>query len=146
MTKKFLAPEEELVVVPALVFPRCQSRKPVQIQLTLKGGEFGLTKIGGHDILTKALGIVNDKAPPMRLPTNDTGETVCFNLIEHFVELQRKWYCHAALDRSVTVEGQELERGIAVQRCGHFRRMIGVLVLDYVTVLLLDVKGGVHGC
>ena len=62
LAKKCLATQKELVVVAPAVLSFGEAIKAVKIELALKGSQFGLAKVFGHDMIGKFFWFVNHKA------------------------------------------------------------------------------------
>ena len=73
------------MVISPTVFTPCEAAEAIQVKLSLEGRELGLAEVLGHDNRDKLLGLVHEKGTPVRLPGNDTSQTVGFNSIQHFV-------------------------------------------------------------
>lgn len=93
-----LSPSQELfVVVASLVTSRSESGESIKVELSLEGSEFGLSKVGWHNVADELFRVVDHKAPAVWLPGNNVGVSVSLNLIQHFVQLDRKWNNDSAL-------------------------------------------------
>ena len=82
--------KKEFVVVTTTVTTTSQSLKPIQVQLSLKGSELGLSEVPWHDDICKLLRLVNHKATSMGLPRDDMGKAIDFDLIQYAVEFERE--------------------------------------------------------
>lgn len=59
----------------------------VNVQLSLKGLEFGLGKVALHDLVGKDFGLVNLERLSTCLPVNDMVESAAFGVLQHRIEL-----------------------------------------------------------
>ena len=89
------APQKAFVVIAALVQALRNAFKAVEVQLSLKTGNLGqFGKVPGQEDLLKGLWIVNGKAATVGLPRNHVTvflfSSMAINLIQHFVQLERK--------------------------------------------------------
>ena len=86
-------PQKQLMVVSPGIRPLRDATKAVQIELALKGRQFGLAEVLGHDISCEGLWLAHDKGPAVGEPAHDG--RVGF-LRQHVHELLRKGLCDAA--------------------------------------------------
>ena len=71
--------------------------RTVEIELSLKGGQFGLHKESRHDAIDKLVLVVNDKASTMWLPRHDMLQTFLCHGVKEQLELFRKRSRHDAV-------------------------------------------------
>jgi hypothetical protein len=75
------------MVIAASILPGGETTKAIQVELSLETRQLRLLKVFGHDCGNKLLGLVNDKAPPMRLPRDNVIQALLGHFGEHVVEL-----------------------------------------------------------
>jgi hypothetical protein len=75
------------MVIAASILPGSETTKAIQVELSLEARQLRLPKVFGHDCGDKLLGLVNDKAPAVRLPRDDVIQPLLGHFGEHVVEL-----------------------------------------------------------
>ena len=75
------------MVIAASILPGSETTEAIQVELSLEARQLRLPKVFGHDCGDKLLGLVNDKAPSVRLPRDDVIQPLLGHFGEHVVEL-----------------------------------------------------------
>jgi hypothetical protein len=161
LAEELAVSEEEFMVVASRIGAACQALKAVQIELSLKGRQFGLTKVSvvvlrgslvsehefrieatqkhaadllWHNVIDKLLGLVNQKAPSMRLPRNDMRESIVLHLLENLMQALRERNGNSTPTAVMLIRKlRDGARVVLIDISG----MIMVVVLDKVTIIEL---------
>jgi len=86
LAKEWTSSQEELVVVSSPVVSRGETGEAIEIELSLEGGQFALSKIDRHNVAYKHLWLVYNKAASVGLPRDNVSLSVFFRTDEHFME------------------------------------------------------------
>ena len=81
----------------SLVGSVAQSRKAVEVELSLERGVLGLIEVMVHDLVNKLFWLVNHEGSAVGLPGYNIMLAVFVPIVEHVVELPRKRCSHASL-------------------------------------------------
>jgi hypothetical protein len=91
------------VEIGSLVGPVAQSRKAIEVELSLERGVLGLIKVVVHDLINELLGLVNHEGSAVGLPGHNTMLAFLVPIIEHIMELPRKRCSHTSLGNGFIV-------------------------------------------
>mmetsp|Transcript_47719 Transcript_47719/g.132867 ORF Transcript_47719/g.132867 Transcript_47719/m.132867 type:complete len:90 (-) Transcript_47719:359-628(-) len=75
------------MIVSARIWTPGDTIKTIKIQLALEAGELGLAEVMGHYMLSKLLGLVDNKATTVMLPGNHMRQAIPFHFIQDTVHL-----------------------------------------------------------
>mmetsp|Transcript_2351 Transcript_2351/g.4381 ORF Transcript_2351/g.4381 Transcript_2351/m.4381 type:complete len:235 (+) Transcript_2351:1527-2231(+) len=82
--------DEGLVNVASLEGAVLDAAKAVNVELSLKGLEFGLIEVPRHDFRPESIDIVDTKRFVPLLPSDDVRKVLRMGVVQHRMELQRK--------------------------------------------------------
>mmetsp|Transcript_896 Transcript_896/g.1418 ORF Transcript_896/g.1418 Transcript_896/m.1418 type:complete len:217 (+) Transcript_896:600-1250(+) len=100
MCQKDTSLQKQLMIITSTIASSSQSLKAIQVQLTLKGGQFGQFEILRQK-LDELFGFVNHKAAAMGLPRDDVLVSIGAHRIQHIVQLEGKGRGNTTSGRSV---------------------------------------------
>ena len=90
LAKKLFSAKEEFMIVSTRICTPRYAVESVKIELSLKASELTLAEVVGHDMLSELLGLVNHKAPTMRLPSNNVSQAISLHLVKDTMKFLRK--------------------------------------------------------
>lgn len=97
------AADEGHVEIGSLVGPVAQSRKAIEVELSLERGVLGLIEVVVHDLVNELLGLVNHEGSAVGLPGHNTMLAVLVPIIEHIMKFPRERCSHASLGNGFLV-------------------------------------------
>lgn len=100
-----------------------------QVTTYLKGREFGLAKVQGHDGIGEFLGLVDHKGPAVRLPGDDRSIPVGLDLFQNNVESEGEAHGNSSASSMVGIIIRVIDFGII--------GMIVIVVVHKVAFLVL---------
>ena len=89
-TQIAFASHKELVEVRSFVPAVAKAGESIEIELALEGCQLGLTKVLGHNVVDKLLGLVYDKASSVWLPRDDMLVAIRREVVQELMQLNRE--------------------------------------------------------
>mmetsp|Transcript_13716 Transcript_13716/g.31896 ORF Transcript_13716/g.31896 Transcript_13716/m.31896 type:complete len:216 (-) Transcript_13716:386-1033(-) len=141
--------KKEFMVVGALVGARPrQSTESVEIQLTLKAGNLGLSKETRHHVLYEGHGIMDTKGSSVGLPRNNLLDTQLFDTVQHGMQDNGEGCRNASTGKW---QNQGRRNVISIVRLvlwllfGLVMCMIVIIVLDESSWVILGCESRIRG-
>ena len=117
-----------------------QSRKPVEIQLALKGCQFSLPQIIGQNNFGKFFWLVNEKTTPVGLPGNNVRIPVGFDPLQDGMELHGEGLRGGARFAGTTISVLVVIIAVHIAFVRIVKGMVVIIVLDKMAFVFLETQ------